>query len=109
MKFKAFTKILDLFGKPVSKENSVFYKFILDSLLVDIPNDPSSDNGESKFQRFMLAERIKNSLDLESPDHLESGQEFDLTPEEVVMVKLRVGKIYTTPVSARLWQILNGS
>lgn len=105
MKFQAFAPIHDLDGKPIN--GAVFHEFITKALLTDLAQEQLTDNGELKMKRFFLAQKIASTVANHSPD---TSQEclIDLSPEEIVLIKDRVGKLYSTLVSARLWQILNG-
>jgi hypothetical protein len=52
-------------------------------------------SGEEKMNRFLLAEKIHKG-------------EFDLTVEEIAMLKTLIGKAFTPIVVGQAWRILEG-
>jgi len=57
----------------------------------------SNDNGDAKFNDYELFKRIK-----------ESGDVVDLSAEEVVRIKTKVGEIYQPLVVGQVYEILEG-
>lgn len=52
-------------------------------------------DGEEKFKRYELVQRLKN------------GGDNEVSPEEIVILKQRIGKIYPANIIGQLWKILN--
>lgn len=56
---------------------------------------PGDADGEEKFKRFELIQRIK------------TGGEQDMLPEEIVLIKQRAGMALTVNAVGQLYKILN--
>jgi hypothetical protein len=64
--------------------------------MMAILEQDSDENGESKFQRFMIAQKVH------------TGSEVELTPEEVASIKKRIGLAFGAAVVGPAFTILNG-
>lgn len=83
-------------GKLDKVPRPVLLKDIVIPALLNRLDGEGHTSGEEKFKHYQLAERII------------AGGQVDLTPEEVVLVKERVGLGYGADVVGPAYKLLNG-
>ncbi len=95
MKINLDTPLIGLDGKPLTNEGKeIIARDIITNALMNQPPG-EQPNGEDSFKRYKLAESML-------------GKEVDLTPEEIAMIKDRIGKQYTPIIVGPIYKILNG-
>lgn len=65
----------------------------IEALMQIVPNEHTS--GTVKFERYQLAKKV-------------NGGEVEITPEEVTMLKERIGVVYGVAVVGPAYTLLNG-
>lgn len=97
MKINTEHMINGLDGKPIShKEKSLDLKTVCIEALMCLAASDERASGEEKFHRYQIAQKINK------------GGEVELTPEEVVIIKKRVGEVYGAVVLGPVYELLNG-
>lgn len=97
MKINFRTTLKDMDGKPIMETKDkplLLDKVCVEALLSETPNEQTT--GESKLNRFNLAKRIHGS------------GEIDVSTEEIVLIKDRVGKHYFPIVVGQVFVLLEG-
>lgn len=67
----------------------------IEALMTLVESDRKA-SGEVKFKRYELAVKVKG------------GGEVEVTPEEIVMLKERIGEVYGPAVVGPAYKLLNG-
>jgi len=93
--------ILDLAGSPMLDEQgsdgpvvATVAKACVTALTATLPGEGQL-SGEEKFKRFLLAQRIVGTPDL------------DLAAEDIVLLKRLIGTAYPPLVVGRVWEVLD--
>lgn len=100
MKIDFSTVLLTLYGKPyMSKTDTGEVPLTLASAALEALLGPaqSPETGEQKFRAYQLAERVA------------LGGEVDLIPEDVVLLKEKIGVHYLPGVVGAAYKQLNGT
>lgn len=89
--------LYDMDNKPINEAPDkplLLDKVCVNALLSDTPDEKIS--GEAKLVRFKLAKRIYGA------------SEIDITAEEIVLIKDRVGKQYLALIVGQVFELLEG-
>lgn len=95
MKIKISDEILDL-NKNVIKEGYTTKTAIIECLITPLIGDEKSD-GEMKYKIFSIASKVNSD-----------SEYSDLSLEELSIIKLRSGLLFTPLIIGHLWPILEG-
>jgi hypothetical protein len=97
MKIDFFKQLLDMDNKPIMETKDkplLLDKVCVNALLQEVPNEQTT--GEAKLLRFKLAKKIYGV------------SEVEVTAEEIVLIKDRVGKQYLPLIVGQVYEILEG-
>lgn len=81
--------------KDTEKADLALKDVCIEALMAVVPSDERT-SGETKYKRFQLAEKIVG------------GGEVELTPDEAVILKDRIGVCYGPAVVGPAYKLLNG-
>lgn len=112
MQFNANKEITDFQNMPISVGGQgnattplTLFLVISQALTTDIPAEAQTDTGELKAQRYQLAKRLNSEYwSVDGKGGVE--RPINLSAEEVVLIKSRVGKIFNTNVVGSVYEIL---
>lgn len=97
MKINFNIELKDMDGKPIMETKDkplLLDKVCVNAVLSEIPDEKTT--GEQKLQRFQLAKKIYGA------------GEIDVTAEEIVLLKDKIGKLYLPLVVGQVFEILEG-
>lgn len=97
MKINLDYQFLNMEGEPEQRNGKLLTMRRVCSLALGAPIEKENIDGEEKYSRFRLIERI-----------LGAGLEIELTPEEVVKIRQLVGKVFSTWYSGQAWKLTEG-
>jgi len=97
MKINLDYQFLDMDGGPAQSDGKPLTMRRVCSLALSAQIEKENINGEEKYARFRLIERI-----------LGAGPEIELTPEEVVKIRQLAGKVFSTWYCGQMWKLTEG-
>jgi hypothetical protein len=100
MKVNFNLQLCDLNGQPYRKNDvektAMTLKDATQEALFSILEADRNDSGAAKYARFQIAQKVHG------------GGEVDLTPEEIAVIKARIGDAFGAAVVGPAFKILNG-
>ncbi len=100
MKINVASYIVDLNGNPRMKNEGtkepLTVKDVALEALMSVLDADRGETGEMKFKRFEIAQKVN------------AGSEVELQPEEIAIIKQRIGVAFGAAVVGPAYKILNG-